>query len=308
MGNVLSAGIGQAPARQAAIYAGIPNTRPGDDREQGVRLGPAGRHLRREDDRRSATPTSWSPAAWSRCRTCPTTSRRRAPGYRMGDGKLVDGMIFDGLWDPYANVHMGTCGDKCAAEYKFSREAAGRVREGELPPRARRAEGGPLRRRDRAGERPAEEGRPARREGRRGPAQGRPDEVRGAQARVREGRDHHRGQRVVASTTARARSSSRARRPSRSTSSSRSRASSATAARRRRPSGSRRRRRRRSTRRSRSSALKKDQIDLYEINEAFAVVTMVVQHSSAGSTRRRSTCAAARSRSATRSARAARAS
>jgi acetyl-CoA C-acetyltransferase len=40
----------------------------------------------------------------------------------MGDGKIVDGMIFDGLWDPYSNVHMGTCGDKCAAEYKFSRE------------------------------------------------------------------------------------------------------------------------------------------------------------------------------------------
>jgi acetyl-CoA C-acetyltransferase len=44
-------------------------------------------------------------------------------GYRMGDGKIVDGMIYDGLWDPYANVHMGVCGDKCAAEYKVSREA-----------------------------------------------------------------------------------------------------------------------------------------------------------------------------------------
>ena len=43
-------------------------------------------------------------------------------GYRMGDGKIVDGMIYDGLWDPYSNVHMGTCGDKCAAEYKFTRE------------------------------------------------------------------------------------------------------------------------------------------------------------------------------------------
>jgi acetyl-CoA C-acetyltransferase len=41
----------------------------------------------------------------------------------MGDGKIVDGMIYDGLWDPYANVHMGVCGDKCAAEYKVSREA-----------------------------------------------------------------------------------------------------------------------------------------------------------------------------------------
>ena len=44
-------------------------------------------------------------------------------GYRMGNGTLIDGMIKDGLWDPYADVHMGNCGDKCAAEYKVSREA-----------------------------------------------------------------------------------------------------------------------------------------------------------------------------------------
>jgi acetyl-CoA C-acetyltransferase len=44
-------------------------------------------------------------------------------GYRMGNGTLIDSMINDGLWDPYGNVHMGTCGDKCAAEYKVSREA-----------------------------------------------------------------------------------------------------------------------------------------------------------------------------------------
>jgi acetyl-CoA C-acetyltransferase len=43
-------------------------------------------------------------------------------GYRMGDGKIVDGMIYDGLWDPYGNVHMGSCGDRCAAEYRVSRE------------------------------------------------------------------------------------------------------------------------------------------------------------------------------------------
>ena len=56
-----------------------PRHRPRHHGRQGVRLGHAGRHLRREDHRRSATPTSSSPAAWSRCRTCRTTSRRRAP-------------------------------------------------------------------------------------------------------------------------------------------------------------------------------------------------------------------------------------
>src|SRR5262249_51645056 len=44
-------------------------------------------------------------------------------GYRMGDGTPVDGVIFDGPWDPYPHVHMGNSGDACAKEYKFSREA-----------------------------------------------------------------------------------------------------------------------------------------------------------------------------------------
>jgi acetyl-CoA C-acetyltransferase len=44
-------------------------------------------------------------------------------GYRMGDGKLVDGMIFDGLWDPYGNFHMGVAGEACAKDHHFSREA-----------------------------------------------------------------------------------------------------------------------------------------------------------------------------------------
>ncbi|HEX7663596.1 MAG TPA: thiolase family protein, partial [Polyangiaceae bacterium] len=43
-------------------------------------------------------------------------------GYRMGNGQITDGMIHDGLWDPYSNVHMGTCGDACAKEFNFSRE------------------------------------------------------------------------------------------------------------------------------------------------------------------------------------------
>jgi acetyl-CoA C-acetyltransferase len=41
----------------------------------------------------------------------------------MGDGKLVDGMIFDGLWDPYNDFHMGTAGEMCAREYALTREA-----------------------------------------------------------------------------------------------------------------------------------------------------------------------------------------
>jgi acetyl-CoA C-acetyltransferase len=44
-------------------------------------------------------------------------------GYRMGNGQMIDGMIHDGLWDPYNNYHMGNAGELCAREYKFSREA-----------------------------------------------------------------------------------------------------------------------------------------------------------------------------------------
>jgi acetyl-CoA C-acetyltransferase len=44
-------------------------------------------------------------------------------GYRMGNGQIIDSMIHDGLWDPYDNVHMGTCGDLVAEKYGFTREA-----------------------------------------------------------------------------------------------------------------------------------------------------------------------------------------
>jgi acetyl-CoA C-acetyltransferase len=43
-------------------------------------------------------------------------------GYRMGNGEITDSMIRDGLWDVYNNVHMGICGDRCAEKYTFSRQ------------------------------------------------------------------------------------------------------------------------------------------------------------------------------------------
>jgi len=52
----------------------------------------------------------------------PYLLERARSGYRMGNGELVDAMIKDGLWDAYHNVHMGTCGDRCAEKYGFTRE------------------------------------------------------------------------------------------------------------------------------------------------------------------------------------------
>jgi acetyl-CoA C-acetyltransferase len=121
MGNVLSAGIGQAPARQAAIFSGIPNTVPATTVSkvcgsgmQAVIFGAKTIALGDADIVVAGGMESMS--------NVPYYLEKARSGYRMGDGKIVDGMIFDGLWDPYSQVHMGTCGDRCAAEYKFSRE------------------------------------------------------------------------------------------------------------------------------------------------------------------------------------------
>eukprot|EP00960_Hanusia_phi_P032901 750128-Hanusia_phi.AAC.6 len=48
--------------------------------------------------------------------------KARFGGYRYGDGKLVDSLIFDGLWDPYGDHHMGICAEKCAKDFSISRE------------------------------------------------------------------------------------------------------------------------------------------------------------------------------------------
>jgi acetyl-CoA C-acetyltransferase len=121
MGNVLSAGIGQAPARQAAIFAGIPNTVPATTVSkvcgsgmQAVIFGTKTIALGDADIVVAGGMESMS--------NVPYYLEKARSGYRMGDGKIVDGMIYDGLWDPYSQVHMGTCGDRCAAEYKYTRE------------------------------------------------------------------------------------------------------------------------------------------------------------------------------------------
>ena len=122
MGNVVGAGIGQAPGRQAAIFAGIPANVPATTINKvcgsgmqaiifgmkTVMLGDADIAVCGGIESMSNIPY-YLPAARG--------------GMRMGDNKVVDGMIFDGLWDPYGNQHMGMFGEKCAAEFGFTREA-----------------------------------------------------------------------------------------------------------------------------------------------------------------------------------------
>ncbi|HVU04838.1 MAG TPA: acetyl-CoA C-acyltransferase [Polyangiaceae bacterium] len=122
MGNVLSAGQGQAPARQASLGAKIPNTVPTTTVSkvcgsglQAVVFGAKTVMLGDADLVVAGGMESMS--------NVPYYLQKARTGYRMGDDKIIDGMIFDGLWDPYSNSHMGMAGELCAKEYGLSREA-----------------------------------------------------------------------------------------------------------------------------------------------------------------------------------------
>ena len=121
MGNVLAAGEGQAPARQAAIHAGIPASVPAmtinkvcGSGMQSVILGARSIMLGDSDVVVSGGMENMSQA--------PFMMQGVRNGYRMGNQSLIDSMIYDGLWDPYNNQHMGSCGDLCAREKNFSRK------------------------------------------------------------------------------------------------------------------------------------------------------------------------------------------
>ncbi|MBX3097744.1 MAG: thiolase family protein [Fimbriimonadaceae bacterium] len=120
MGCVLQGGLGQAPARQASKYAGLPDHVPcttvnkvcGSGMKtvmqaaQAIRLGDAEVVVAGGMESMSNAPYLLPQA-----RT----------GYRMGNGQIVDMMIHDGLWDPYNNMHMGSCGDLCSSQEGFDR-------------------------------------------------------------------------------------------------------------------------------------------------------------------------------------------
>lgn len=120
MGNVLSAGLGQAPARQAAKGAGLPDTVGATTVNkvcgsglkavmlacQGIRAGDAEIVVAGGMENMSGAPYLLEKAR---------------SGYRMGHGELIDSMVKDGLWDVYKNIHMGTCGELCAVKYQFTR-------------------------------------------------------------------------------------------------------------------------------------------------------------------------------------------
>jgi acetyl-CoA C-acetyltransferase len=121
MGNVLSAGLGQAPARQAALGAGLPKTVEcltvnkvcGSSLKavmlaaQAILLGEAEVVVA---------------GGMENMTNAPYLIPKARGGYRMGDGALVDSMIKDGLWDVYNDFHMGAAAELCAKKFAISRQ------------------------------------------------------------------------------------------------------------------------------------------------------------------------------------------
>src|SRR5262245_31893671 len=121
MGNVLSAGMGQAPARQCVIKADLPVSAGAITLNKVCGSGlQAVMYARREILVGDADVIV--AGGMESMTNAPYLLPQGRSGYRMGNGQILDSMIHDGLWDPYDNVHMGVCGDAVAAKYKFTRE------------------------------------------------------------------------------------------------------------------------------------------------------------------------------------------
>ncbi len=120
-GNVLQAGIGQAPARQASLGAGVPNTVPCVTVHKVCGSG-----MRAVMDVGNAIQAGEYEVAvaggMESMSNAPYLLDKARTGLRLGNATLVDSMIKDGLWDPYADKHMGSCAELCAAKYHFTRE------------------------------------------------------------------------------------------------------------------------------------------------------------------------------------------
>ena len=121
MGCVLPAGLGQAPARQAALGADLPNSvecmtinkvcgsgiKSAMLATQAIQVGDADVIIA---------------GGMENMTLAPYMLPKARTGYRMGHGQLIDGMIKDGLWDVYNDIHMGNCAELCAKDRKYSRE------------------------------------------------------------------------------------------------------------------------------------------------------------------------------------------
>ena len=121
MGNVISAGMGQAPARQAALGADMPNsvrcTTLNRVCGSGLKSVMWAHQMIQCQDAEMVVA-----GGMENMSQAPYLVPKAREGYRLGNGQLLDSMIQDGLWDPYNDKHMGVFGELCASEHKISRE------------------------------------------------------------------------------------------------------------------------------------------------------------------------------------------
>src|SRR6202140_4207291 len=120
MGCVIQAGLGQNPARQAALHGGLPNTvsavtvnKVCGSGLKAIMMAAQGVQLGDTDIVVAGGMESMSNA--------PYLLPKAREGYRLGNGVLVDSMIKDGLWDAYENYHMGCTGEVVADKFEVSR-------------------------------------------------------------------------------------------------------------------------------------------------------------------------------------------
>jgi len=122
LGNVLTAGVGQNPARQAALGAGLPDTIPAYTLNMvcgsGLRAV-----MEAANAIRAGTAQVVIAGGAESMSNAPYLLKGARTGYRMGNGELVDSMVADGLWDVYNNFHMGNTAELVAEKYGLSREA-----------------------------------------------------------------------------------------------------------------------------------------------------------------------------------------
>lgn len=121
MGNVLQANVGQAPATQATMFSGLPNSIPSTTINKvcasgmkAIMLGAQSIMLGDNDVVVAGGMENMS--------AVPYYLDKARNGYRLGNGQIIDGLVKDGLWDVYKDYHMGNAAELCATECKISRE------------------------------------------------------------------------------------------------------------------------------------------------------------------------------------------
>ena len=121
LGNVLQAGQGQAPARQAALGAGLPASvravtisKVCGSGLQAIMQGAQALAL--------GEATLVVAGGMENMSAAPYLLPKAREGYRLGNQQVIDSLVHDGLWDPYNNLHMGSCAEECATKYGFTRE------------------------------------------------------------------------------------------------------------------------------------------------------------------------------------------